>query len=158
MLSSTSQLFIGVGTLCGSLGDGISTPEAEIARMRIALESLKSLREKRAALMIQSRFRAFCARKKFIAIVHSRYILQVLRPVITIQATWKRHRIVCMIKLRVFSKVVTSFYASNATKIARWYKSTSNNVRFREISAEQIEGVAANEEVACAAHRHRHQN
>lgn len=122
MFSSTSHFLLSLGALRGSLG-GSCNPEAEIERMKLAFESWKSMREQRAATVIQAKFKAFYTRKKFILIIHNRYILQVLHPTVVIQAAWKRYRVICMIKLRVFSKLITNYYSTNATKIARWYKS-----------------------------------
>jgi len=122
MLSSTS-LIQNIGALRSSLERVNCNVEAETTRMKLAFESWKSMREQRAAIVIQSKFRAFYTRKKFIAIIHNRYIMQVLHPTIVIQAAWKRYRVVCIIKLRVFSKLITNYYSSNATRIARWYRS-----------------------------------
>ena len=98
--------------------------------MKLAFETFKSIREQDAAVVIQSKFKSYYSRKRFIKRIHELYIMQVLPPTIIIQAAWKRYRILCIIKLRALSRLIINHYKNKAITIASWYKSKIiNNCR-----------------------------
>lgn len=94
----------------------------EELRMKLILEWSRKIRENQAAIKIQSNYRRFIARKKFVALVYKKYIAQVTKPVIYIQKVWKKYKTICSTKLYAFKLKISEICKKSAKNIAAWYK------------------------------------
>jgi hypothetical protein len=76
----------------------------------------------RAATMIQTNYRRYCARKLYANMICSNYIKRASAPAIRIQSAWRRYSAICLVKQLAFSKLIFKHYNTQAMKIGSWYK------------------------------------
>lgn len=90
--------------------------------MPIPFNSYGSWKVEKAAILIQSTFRQYCARKRYMSIAYRNYIKKVSLPAIAIQSSWRRYKAIRTAKLLAFSKAISNYCNEQAGKIARYYK------------------------------------
>lgn len=90
--------------------------------MAVGLGILESQKAHKAAVMIQTNFRRYTARKRYASLIYCNYIKRANVPAIKMQSAWRKYSAICSAKLLALSRSVVGYYDSQATKIASWYK------------------------------------
>lgn len=93
-------------------------------RTGLEFRCFESQKLQKAAVIIQTNFRSYCARKLYAKIIYCNYVKKANAPVIKIQKAWRKYNAMCKAKLLALSKTLSNYYSSKATKIASWYKGT----------------------------------